>query len=479
MSIHRMNALGAVLAMGLVLTSCALASAAAPWERWRALSDRERTFLTTVFKGDEAKAVEYAQVAGINVNSIGGEPLSVWFYRNVDLGSNSPHYRNLSVQRIVFERFKQNANPKIADETTLMYFCSSAPRADRDEGARKFHIDAMASSFESLVRYGLRDKAIINEIFGGCFFRNATGQVNEYTYDTLITKLLKAGADINYVGPPEHARPIEYAVKTLNAPAVERLVRDGAQVNFQIKAQCGMQVAPTNLNGWVLSRLDARYAESLIRIVAALARAGLPPTTKATYVTMNGYGSCVTKSPYDAAVDAGNLELAKAFKEAAASSAQSKTAASPPSATAVASVAPAQAIPAAPTNIGQWRIVNENGRLVAMANASKHRGDQLAGLRLECVSGRLEYVPVALKLDGMRSLWVNVAGDVYEMKLINGRASGASAATLSKTFLTEDKGGGDDLRLEMSVHTENGPMSEMLLGGFTKMRAYMLAACKG
>lgn len=137
------------------------------------------------------------------------------------------------------------------------------------------------------------------------------------------------------------------------------------------------------------------------------------------------------------------------------------------------------------TRIGKWRIAVLNGRLTAIANVDKSDGDQLAGLWLQCVpGGRLEYVPIALKLNSrLQSLWVNKAGDVHQMRLVNERAAGASAVTLSKTFLAEEavatrQGGGDSWTMEMSIHGENGPMSMVNMAGFSKMRAYMLANCK-
>ncbi len=83
----------------------------------------------------------------------------------------------------------------------------------------------------------------------------------------------------------------------------------------------------------------------------------------------------------------------------------------------------------------------------------------------------------------MNSLWINVAGDVYEMRLANGRASGPTAVEMSKRFAAEDagaarNGNSDNWNMEMSIHSDNGPMSEIQMGGFSKMRAYLLSACK-
>lgn len=133
-----------------------------------------------------------------------------------------------------------------------------------------------------------------------------------------------------------------------------------------------------------------------------------------------------------------------------------------------------------PSEIGKWRIKDLNGRLTAMAMARHHEGDQLASLWLQCVpGGRLEYVPVALKLGEIRALWVDHAGDVFTVNLNKGRATGATAVALSKEFAAQEpKTNQDDWFIEMSLASPNGPMSEILMGGFSKMRAYMLANCK-
>ena len=137
------------------------------------------------------------------------------------------------------------------------------------------------------------------------------------------------------------------------------------------------------------------------------------------------------------------------------------------------------------TQIGEWRIIVKDGRSIAMAKAVSHQGDQLAGLNLECVAGgRLEYLAVALKLfDPIRTLWINSAGDVYKFNLVKGRASGSAAVAISKQVLAEEaaylrQGSGEKWTLEMSIDSDNGPMSEIQMGGFSKMRSYMLTNCK-
>lgn len=138
----------------------------------------------------------------------------------------------------------------------------------------------------------------------------------------------------------------------------------------------------------------------------------------------------------------------------------------------------------APQQFGAWKIIaGPDGRPVAMTSAKPKEPDQLAGLRIECVAGgRLEYVPVALKLGQMLSLWISDAGDSHEMRLIKGRATGPSASTLSKQFLTYDanylRNGQREWTVEMRIDDENGPMSDVPMGGFSEMRRFMLANCK-
>jgi hypothetical protein len=98
--------------------------------------------------------------------------------------------------------------------------------------------------------------------------------------------------------------------------------------------------------------------------------------------------------------------------------------------------------------------------------------------------GRLEYVLVTANNSPARALWLNGANDnLNEMRLVNGRAAGASATTLSKEFGTSEanmkrNGGADNWVTEMTVNDSNAPMSNMLMNGFSQMRGYMLAHCK-
>lgn len=142
--------------------------------------------------------------------------------------------------------------------------------------------------------------------------------------------------------------------------------------------------------------------------------------------------------------------------------------------------APATPVPI--THIEAWRIVNDNGRLVAIANADNKTLNGFAALRLECVAGRLEYVPVALKLGAITSLWLSVGGDAKEMKLVKHRASGASATTLSNEFAAIERdarqGSTKDWGVEFTVQSANHEGDNVVMTGFSDMRAYMLAHCK-
>lgn len=461
----------------LLALGAASASAEPPWEKWRKLSEREKTFLKTVFAGDEAKADEYIRVAGINVNSLAGEPLSVWFYRmTAEDGPRTPFVRDVKVQRIVFEHFRQNPNPANIDETYLDRFCNYAPfppmgNEMQVETAQRPYVETMATGFQSLLKYGLRDKVLINAIFQGCI---KAIRPTQYFYQNVLSPMVKAGADIN-AGVPE--RPIERALQSFNPDLVEGLVRDRAQVTMPLKGGCA---GAANLYGYLYANLRRYDREKLLRIVRALTAGGLPPTAKAA-VSYNG--QCHNNSLYDVAVDAGDLDLAKQIKEAggdvtalAAAPAAPATMASGPSTT-------------APTQIGSWSIsASADGRLIAVTVAAKGPPSEtgpLQALRLECVAGgKLEYVPVTAKNSPARALWLNGADDnLNELRLTNGRAVGAFAATLSKEFGTSEanirrNGGGDSWVMEMTVDDSNSPMSNMQMNGFSQMRSYMLAHCK-
>jgi hypothetical protein len=134
---------------------------------------------------------------------------------------------------------------------------------------------------------------------------------------------------------------------------------------------------------------------------------------------------------------------------------------------------------------GAWKITQgADGRPVAVTTAKPGEPGQLSELRIECVAGgRLEYAPVALKPGQMLSLWFDTGGNILGMRLVNGRASGADAVALSREFSTMDaniaRGGQADWSTDMSIESENGPMSDVPMGGFSNMRRFMLANCKG
>jgi hypothetical protein len=497
------------VAFWILATTATSATSAAPWENWRRLSDREKTFLRTLFTGDEAKTVEYAQVANINVNSMAGEPLSVWFYRLGAIDNGPSQYRNLNVQRIVFERFKQNPNPQGVGETNLEYFCT-APQAPRDFGIetrgtaeqvkelrerqaqfRRPYIDAMAQGFASLIRYGLRDRGAITQIFRGCILRSAM-PLDSFYYDTVLSPMVKAGADVN-ARDQGGMRLIEHAVKNLNADTVERLIRDGAQINMPLKS--GLCAQPSNLYGYLFTHIRGNSQFLLIRTVRALSAGGLPPTVPVAYTTMNGYGSCKFSSFLDAVIDTGNLDLARQFKEAATLTRSSLPPASSPQPPVGATSAPptragqetAAVTTATPKQIGAWRIaIKSDGRPQASTKSNYDGADRLTGLILDCVpGGRLEYVPAVLKLNGAaRSLHVHGKDDnMNGFNLTNGRLSGAFAATLSRELLQAEinahrQGMGDKWDIGMTVDDPFVEESMVQASGFTQMRNYMLANCK-
>ena len=249
-----------------ILAAATQSDAASPSDRWYQLSQREKTFLQLVFNGDEAKSVEYAQIAGINPNAIGGEPLSVWFYRMGNTG-RGPLYQ-VNAQRIVFERFRQNPNPQNIGQSMLGDFCANAPYSQdlqiqaggMTTGAQAFgprweavqkaiadqqrpEIEAMANRFKSLIAYGLRDKTIIRSIFVGCLGRR-NFNITPNQYDLLITPMIQAGMNINM--PLQDGRPaIENFVRAMDYLMVERIIKDGARLDITVRAPgCGR---PSNL----------------------------------------------------------------------------------------------------------------------------------------------------------------------------------------------------------------------------------------
>lgn len=500
------NKLG--VAFWILVASATTATSAAPWEKWRQLSEREKTFLKTLFTGDEGKTVEYAQVAGININNLAGEPLSVWFYRLGAIDNGPSQYRNVNVQRIVFERFKQNPNPQGIGENNLEYFCTHPPvprdfgietngtpeqlaaLRERQAQARRPYQDAMVQGFASLQRYGLRDRAVITQIFLGCILRSASPLDASY-YDNVLAPMVKAGADVN-ARDAGGMRLIEHAVQKVNADLTERLVRDGAQINMPLKATGCAQ--PSNLYGYLFGHVRANNPLYLVRVVRALSSGGLPPTTPISYVTQGGYGSCRYGSFLDAVIDAGNLDLAKQIKETPVAERRPLTPPPPPPPPSASPPKAAQELAASKPvstasaqQIGAWLIRNKNdGRPHATAKVSNGHPDRLAGLIFECMpGGKLEYVPAVLKLNGYaKSLHVHGKDDnMNGLNLTNGRLSGESAATLSRELLQAEinahrQGLGDKWDIGMTVDNPYVEESLVQMSGFAKMRSYMLANCK-
>lgn len=501
------------LAFLCLITSASSDAAAGPFDKWRFLSQREQTFLRLVFSGDEAKATEFERVASINVNAIGGEPLSVWFYRLGSIDMRPEYYRNVAVHNLVFGRFRQNANPASIGDTNLRSYCRHAPTrqdlfiqvqgtpeqkqalAAMQEADRRPHVEAMAVGIDSLLRYGLKDRRLVTEIFVGCFYRNGA-PLTVAVYDAVISKLVRAGVDVNALPEGERLLPIQVAVERLNGPIIQRLIEDGAKprvaqrqrsalgFNRQLSQPLAGQCEPRreqSIYNEIFRHARTNNPTQIIEVVGALSKAGLSPLDKYGHVeNRGGTIHCVHKSFYDAVVDTGNLSFAAAVKAAAIAPAPARSEKQP------ATVSPDATgnSPAVPAQFGAWKIVlGADRRPVAMANAAPQGPARFAGLRVECVAGgRLEYVPVAATPGAMTSLWFNDGGNVFEMKLSRGRASGASATTLSKEFAAMDagyaRGGQAKWTIEMSVESDNGPMAEMAMDGFSEMRRFMLANCK-
>lgn len=470
------------------------------------LPPREKTFLNIVFSGDEAKAVEYAQTAGVNPNAIGGDPLSAWFYRVAPVA-------NVDLQRIVFGRFRQNPNPANVGDTALSGFCNmpnlpgnirievqgsadeKAALQQQVEAARRGHLNNIMAGFRSLLGYGLKDKAILTEIFVGCLSNRMVPTTPE-NYDLVLAPMLKAGADIDGI---DGQRPLLNAVRSGNPFLVERLVGDGADVDYHLPSGFGSMPygqgpcqprADQSLYGFVFDYVQTRNEEAALRIIRALAQKGLSPTKKWGRGNTN---NCKYASLYDAVIDVGNLTYAARIKEIADGGGKQSSA--PPAAkpadlgakppTVIAPVAAAtMPLTQAPAPIGAWKFIVENGRPVAMAKREIAEGNFLAGLRIECAGGRLEYVPVALRLGAIQTLWVNGMNDItHTIPLSRGHVTGADNALLSKEFLGSEtnyrrQGAGDNWGVEMSIDGPEAGMQIIKMAGFSQVRSLMLANCK-
>jgi hypothetical protein len=479
-----------VLASASLVLTCVSAVSAQELRDTYKLSDREKTFLRIVMSGDEAKAAEFAELSNINPNSIAGFPLSAWFY-GTGIGfqpTNTNAYTNLNVHRIIFERFRQNPNPKVTDISRLDGFCgyavyprniplenspdSPARRAflAEQETAKHTAVETMATGFVSLVRYGLLDKRLVQAIFQGCFFRNAGGLTDRnslslYAYDHLITKLLKAGADLNVQGRGD-PYPIEKAVSALDIPLVERLIRDGANVKVHVRPQCPGRNVQSNLYGHLFGYVNTPRAGEAIEMVKVLSHAGLSPFAKTV-----GAG-CTERSIYDYAIDRGKLDVAKAIKEAAAAGPAMPSmpqVPSPVSAASHANLAP----------IGDWHLGSTpDGRPFASSTTAEGSGRALKELRLECVpGGRLEYVPVTSTGAPVQALWFE--GSNTAIVVSNGRVVGPAAVQLSKEFLAEGAGRAPDDEWFVALVVDEPSLGSKVRGrGFAETRKYLLANCK-
>lgn len=480
------------LLLGLPLAASTIELAHAQDNRaFQSLSERERTFLFTVMRGNEAKATEYAEIAGINANSIGGHPLSAWFYSmGGGLAAGQNPYMNLNVHRIIFGRFHQDPNPKIGNNTHLGTFCSSAnipinfaiENGGNEALKRQLHeqqaaagraaIDAMAAAFDFLVRHGLRDRNIIQQIFAACYFANAGARdernaFTAYAYDALITKLIKAGADVNVPTIPAGKYAIEQAVAQVNAPIVQQLIRDGANVNVHVRPVCPNRNVQSNLYAHLFDYVTSPMAGQAIEIVKILSRAGLSPYAK------TASGGCRERSLYDYAVDKGQLDFARAVKEAAAS-------APAPGATRPTQTAPATAASQANmAPIGDWHLGSTpGGRPFAASTTAEGSGRALKELRLECVpGGRLEYVPVTSSGAPVQALWFE--GSNTPIAVSKGRVVGPAAVQLSKEFLAEEEGRAPDDEWFVALVVNAPSLGSKVRGrGFAETRKYLLANCK-
>ncbi len=146
----------------------------------------------------------------------------------------------------------------------------------------------------------------------------------------------------------------------------------------------------------------------------------------------------------------------------------------------------AQTVPVAPQTppaLGDWRFIVDKGRPVAMAKRTRADGDHLAGIRIECgARGNLEYVPVALR-SAIKTLWVNGMDDInFTIPLVNGRATGADNAMLSKELLKFDAMAKKDNQktwtIAMSIDGPETSLQDIAMGGFAQVRDLMLKGCK-
>jgi hypothetical protein len=314
----------------------------------------------------------------------------------------------------------------------------------------------------------------------GCYFQNGA-TVDDYAYDNLLAKLLRAGADINMTTPGgDH--PITRAVANLNLPILERLLRDGAAVDFPIRVLCMKPEEKPNLYLYLTPFIKTNDPERLLSVIGELSRAGLSPFAKTSF---GGAVACKNTSFYDLVVDAGNLELAKAIKNAV----KADNTSPPPNRP------PLQTVPNSGNGglpggkVGNWQIGSTpDGRPYAIAETVEGDGGRIKALRLECVAGgQLEYLPVTTHGAPVHAILLDVdmenTANAVELKAVNGRIAGPSAVRLSKEFLTAEaearkQDPTEDWAISLIL---NDPMyaGDMINGrGFSEMRQSLLQHCK-
>jgi hypothetical protein len=155
----------------------------------------------------------------------------------------------------------------------------------------------------------------------------------------------------------------------------------------------------------------------------------------------------------------------------------------------VASMSPAAAAPSSllpvtrsqNMQIGNWKILIEGDRPVAVSRIATSTTTQLTGIRVECVAGgRLQYVPVVSKA---KTLWVHGVDDIiHAIPLVKGRVNGNDNTLLSKEFLNSEanflRQGNATWSVPMSVTSENDVATVINMSGFGRMRSYMRTNCK-
>lgn len=480
----------------------------------------EAKFIRAVLAGDEEAAMALAQTGRINPNQLAGQPLSGWFYSGI-LGGKGLIDPN--VHRIVFQTFRQGPNPPnigLGDGA----ICKQAPSFKWDEEIaksgtpeqKKSQIDRwqaewrelhskIASSFQSLLRYGLRDRQIITAMFQGCFFDNPIA--SDERYDMVIRPMIKAGANINapnYEGQP----PIERAISLPQISILSRLLEDGARTDVPAvwygppgqREDMGctprlersvfkhLFLAQEHYRLWKESRPNdpmlSQRKKNILTVVELLSKAGFSP--------MREYGSR-SESGLDTECRRITLygEIAKTdgpFAEEVKSVAllNSKTsAASPPPVAAAAPIPRA----AASVTIDSWRVSTRgDGRDYAtVTSTSTNKGKGLKELQIECApSGNLEFVLLPYGNERMASLIpeeFDGAPEVKPFKAVNNRIAAPESVRLMKLLLAEDNnarksGAANSWTFVFFIDNPQATGYSADMGGLTKVRQHLLQRCK-